>query len=323
MEDGNASAQHHLLIQQQQQQQQQLLLLHQQQQQQHQQQAISRFPSNIDPHLRAPASLNRAQIQAQAQAQKPSGLRPNIQLELEMAHQDAWRVCHPDIKRPFSSLEDACERLLPYHVVADYEAEEEDKILESEPSGQTLTRAQQWEHNITNKIQEFVATFEKQVMAYNMICRKRAQGEFRTEERIMIEQALLQEEKRALLELRAEIESREKEAKMRMAMAQVEQARVAEVVGLPHVVGPFMVKGEERGGLQQPNGEGAGPSEAWEGPQKEEEEPSEDFLNDDHDQENGEGGNAVQGEWREVGELDLNTRLSAINLMDGDRECGN
>ncbi|KAJ0539062.1 putative GLTSCR protein region [Helianthus annuus] len=27
-----------------------------------------------------------------------------------MAYEDAWRVCHPDFKRPFSSLEDACER---------------------------------------------------------------------------------------------------------------------------------------------------------------------------------------------------------------------
>jgi hypothetical protein len=27
-----------------------------------------------------------------------------------MAYQDAWRVCHPDFKRPFGSLEDACER---------------------------------------------------------------------------------------------------------------------------------------------------------------------------------------------------------------------
>ncbi|GJT52153.1 putative reverse transcriptase domain-containing protein [Tanacetum coccineum] len=28
-----------------------------------------------------------------------------------MACDDAWRVCHPDFKQPFSSLEDACQRL--------------------------------------------------------------------------------------------------------------------------------------------------------------------------------------------------------------------
>lgn len=31
-------------------------------------------------------------------------------LEVEMARQDAFRVCNPDVRRPFSSLEDACER---------------------------------------------------------------------------------------------------------------------------------------------------------------------------------------------------------------------
>lgn len=29
---------------------------------------------------------------------------------LKMAYEDAWRVCHPDFNRPFSSLEDACHR---------------------------------------------------------------------------------------------------------------------------------------------------------------------------------------------------------------------
>ncbi|KAK9144135.1 hypothetical protein Sjap_004038 [Stephania japonica] len=256
--------------------QQQLLLLQQyQQQHQQQQQAISRFPSNIDAHLR-PLGLHRQisiqqqqqqqqnQQQNQQQQQQQQNPNPNLsqqqqqqqlhlqqqqqqlqqqqrtaaaasrpgnQAELEMAYQDAWRVCHPDIKRPFLSLEDACERLLPYHVVADYEAEEDDRLLDSDTTGQMPSRAQQWDHTIAAKISEFTATFEKQVLAFNIISRKRVNGEFRTEERLMIEQALIQEERQALLELRAEMESREKasreaaEAKMRMAaLVQAEQA---------------------------------------------------------------------------------------------------
>ena len=123
-------------------------------------------------------------------------------------------------------------RLLPYHVVADYEEEEDDRILDSDTTGQMLSRSQQWDNNITAKIAEFTATFEKQALAFNIITQKRGLGEFRSEERLMIEQALLQEEKRAFYELRAEIESREKagreahEAKLRMAaMFQAEQAR--------------------------------------------------------------------------------------------------
>lgn len=232
-----------------------------------------------------------------------------------MAHQDAWRVCHPDIKRPFSSLEDACERLLPYHVVADYEAEEDDRILDSDTTGQMPSRSQQWDHMIAAKSAEFTTQFEKQVLAFNIISRKRAQGEFRSEEKWMVEQALLQEEKHALLLLKAEMESREKagreaEAKMCMAMVQVEQAQAhAEMIArgpMRGAAGGSQV--DESSGQDQ--GTGTGMDEMIHGwgnsQQRDEEEPSEDFLNDENELENGETG--TQDEWRESGELDLNTR---------------
>lgn len=39
-------------------------------------------------------------------------MRPLNHIELQCAYQDAWRVCHPNFKQPFSSLEDACERFV-------------------------------------------------------------------------------------------------------------------------------------------------------------------------------------------------------------------
>ncbi|GMI85438.1 BRAHMA-interacting protein 2 [Hibiscus trionum] len=341
--------------QKQQQQQQQMLLLQQlqkqAQQQQQQQQAISRFPSNIDAHLRTipgvlpnrpinihqssnsapnpnPNPNSAANSQPQGPQQPPQSqpqqqqkqIRPLNQAELQMAYQDALRVCHPDFKRPFSSLEDACERLLPYHVVADYEAEEDDRILDSDPTGQMPSRSQQWDHNIAAKVAEFTATFEKQAQAFNMISCKRAAGEFRSEERLMVEQALLQEEKRAMLELRAEIESREKagreaqEAKMRMAaMVQAQQARAesqahAEIMAR----GPIRANalGSQGGNLPMSHdigeqSQGGNPDEMMNGwgnnALRDEKEPSEDFLNDE-ETDNGDT------EWREVGEFDLNSR---------------
>ncbi|KAK4433167.1 hypothetical protein Salat_1078900 [Sesamum alatum] len=263
MEDGKSAMaqqqQQHLM-------QQQLLL----QQIQRQKDAMSRFPSNIDAHLRPQHPLlHHRPLNPNSTTQQiiPNHLHPNPnpnpnsnpnpnanpnlntispatlannnpqqqhqhKASLQMAYQDAWRVCHPDFKRPFASLEDACERLLPYHVVADYEAEEDDKILDSATTGQILSRSQQWDHNIAAKVAEFTATFEKQVLAFNIISRKRGLGEFRTEEKLMMEQLLLQEEKRALLELRAEMDSQQKasrethEANMQMAaMVHAEQAR--------------------------------------------------------------------------------------------------
>lgn len=38
------------------------------------------------------------------------GIRGPDKLEVEMARQDLFRVCNPDFRRPFSSIEDACER---------------------------------------------------------------------------------------------------------------------------------------------------------------------------------------------------------------------
>ncbi|KAF8412590.1 hypothetical protein HHK36_000559 [Tetracentron sinense] len=215
--------------------------------------------------------------------------------------------------------------LLPYHVVADYETEEDDRILDSDTTGQMSSRSQQWDHNISAKVSEFTATFEKQILAFNIISRKRALGEFRSEEKLMIEQALLQEEKQTIMELSAEIESREKagreaaEAKMRMAaMVQAEQAR-AEALAHTEMISRAPMRGNAFG--TQGNGgsvghdmarqeQGVNPDEiihGWRNTQRDNEEPSEEFLNDENETENGETG--MQDEWREVGEFDLNTRV--------------
>ncbi|XP_071722347.1 uncharacterized protein [Rutidosis leptorrhynchoides] len=324
-------------------------------QQQQQMAAMARFPSNIDAHLRPPPSAanlrpinfpqnpnpnlqpqqpqqqhqnpNLSQQPSQSnpslpQQQKPMPMRSLNQAELQMAYQDAWRVCRPDIKRPFSSLEDACERLLPYHVIADYEAEEDDRILDSDTTGQMPSRSQQWDHNIAAKVAEFTCTFEKQALAFNIITRKRGNGEFRAEERLMIEQVLLQDEKRAMLELRTEMEARERanrEAQMRMAMAKAEQQARVDSQHADMLRGPIranaligshgnnMAIGHDMGEQEHsvnPDGmmmNGWGNNGA-----RDEKEPSEDFLNDDEENDNGETSN--QDEWREAGDFDLNSR---------------
>ncbi|CAI9755290.1 unnamed protein product [Fraxinus pennsylvanica] len=329
------------------QQQQQFLLLQQLQRQKQQQDAISRFPSNIDAHLRPPQHHllhQRPHTSAQPQhqhsqipnansipnlphPQNPTSSNPNNntaqnpqqqqhKASLQLAYQDAWRVCHPDFKRPFSSLEDACERLLPYHVVADYEAEEDDKILDSDTTGQMLSRSQQWDNNIAAKVAEFTATFEKQVLAFNIISRKRGLGEFRTEEKLMMEQLLLQEEKRALLELRAEMDSRQKatqethEANMRMAAHAEMMTRAppmrANALGFQ---GSNVSIGHEIGEQDQDQDQDANHDEMMNGwsnnAHKDDKEPSDDFLNDE-ETENGD--TAMQTVWHGTGELDLNAR---------------
>lgn len=97
-------------------------------------------------------------------------------------------------------------RLLPYHVVADYEEDEDENIINS---SELMSKSQRWEHDISTKMSEFTTIFEKQVDTFNHISNKKKHGEMRTEERLMIENLLLQDEKRALFEARAEMESRQ------------------------------------------------------------------------------------------------------------------
>lgn len=208
--------------------------------------------------------------------------------------------------------------------MADYEAEEDDKILDSDSTGQMLSRSQQWDHNIAAKVAEFTATFEKQVLAFNIISHKRDVGEFRTEEKLMIEQLLLQEERRALLEMRAEMDSRQKagrethESNLRMAaMVHAEQARVdlqaqAELmIRAPiraNALGSQINNIPVAHDMSQQD-QVANPDEMINGwgnnGQKDEKEPSDDFLNDE-ETENGD--TAMQSEWRDGGDLDLNAR---------------
>lgn len=201
-------------------------------------------------------------------------------------------------------------RLLPYHVVADYEAEEDDRILDSDTTGQMLSRAQQWDNNIAAKVAEFSETFGKQVFAFNIINHKRALGEFRMEERLLIEKLLMEEERQSLVELREELESRQtagREANLRVAMAQAEQARAES-----QAHAEMMARGPVRPnalGFQESNiqiGHNVANQEVNPGvmingwgnnAQRGENEPT-DFLNDE-ETENGDAG---------MGEFDLNTR---------------
>ena len=199
-------------------------------------------------------------------------------------------------------------------MVADYEAEEDDRILDSDISAQPLSRSQQWDNNIYNKVAEFSAIFEKQVNDFNDISRKQAIGEFRSEERLMVEQILLQEERRALYEARAELETRQKEsleaqaASLRMAaIAQAEQLRAES-----QARAEMMARGPVRAGAirahelynqeQEVNMDAM--MNGWaNNMQRSEKEPFEDFLNDE-ERDNGDMG--IQSDWREGREFDLN-----------------
>ncbi|PWA16217.1 hypothetical protein CTI12_AA630520 [Artemisia annua] len=104
-------------------------------------------------------------------------------------------------------------RLLPYHIVADYEAEEDDRILDADTTGQVLSH---------NGIKALPTKF------WNSLPPLRN----KSEESLLVEQALLQEERQALFETRSEMEKQQKAGRdahaanmIMAAMAQEQQAR--------------------------------------------------------------------------------------------------
>ncbi len=42
--------------------------------------------------------------------------QPYVKRQQEYISEDVWRCCNPDIQTPFRNLQDALDRLLPYHV---------------------------------------------------------------------------------------------------------------------------------------------------------------------------------------------------------------
>ncbi|BBN18606.1 hypothetical protein MPTK1_8g03900 [Marchantia polymorpha subsp. ruderalis] len=155
--------------------------------------------------------------------------RPS-QLEVDMARQDLAKIAHPDTQRPFSSLADACDRLLPYHILAEYDVEE----CEEKEGMELLSRSRAWEESLRTQTLEFMATLEKQVVTYNTIIKKRSEGSMRGEERMMVEQSFLSDEKQKLMNVRAQIEAKDKaekeaaEAKAKEAAVLAERARAEE-----------------------------------------------------------------------------------------------
>lgn len=199
-------------------------------------------------------------------------------------------------------------------MVSDYEAEEDDRVVESDKTGQVPSRLQQWDHNILVKIAEFTSTFEKQVLAFNIMTRKRSHGDFRSEERLLLEQSVFQQEKRLAMETRMEIEARQKATQMAATAAQVDfmgpprapapiRGHAAATQGEDAQVQDVMRQGGWSGNASNSavHASNANETENGDNNGEDEEEGDEDFLNNEENGEDDDGDDSG-------GELDLNAR---------------
>lgn len=95
-------------------------------------------------------------------------------------------------------------RLLPYHIVAEYEPD--DVEVSTSESGVPVSRSQAWKESLESKSSDFMRMLDKQINTFNTIMRRRAEGDMRGEERLLVEKWLLVDERQKLADARAQVQ---------------------------------------------------------------------------------------------------------------------
>ncbi|KAK9791379.1 hypothetical protein WJX73_006977 [Symbiochloris irregularis] len=138
--------------------------------------------------------------------------------QLELLQDDARRIRNPDTTRPFTSLQDAVDRLLPYHLFAEpfpgenaadkaIKSEDGAAVQAAEPTPSQLHQSAQQSKDLALKIQQLqdqvAQTLEK---LPNADSAPPTQQLYTAEEGYLLEKAVHDAEKAACLNLRKEIQ---------------------------------------------------------------------------------------------------------------------
>lgn len=168
---------------------------------------------------------------------------------------DCKRVCNPDIHRPFSSLKDVVERLLPYHLVASEDVDHANQRDLNDLGAQTIvSRQDAWigystkksvelekqRAKLSNRIEAYESSeFEKSEILRIAIC---TFTEAETKRELDAEAKKAKAEEKVAAEKRAELEAGlenppslgavEESAKVKAATEQIESGGVQATQGL-------------------------------------------------------------------------------------------
>lgn len=73
-------------------------------------------PQPAKPPAKVTKKATPASAASNAKANRIGGVEMRVpdRMEVDMARQDVLRVCNPDVKRPFSSIDDACDRYVEF-----------------------------------------------------------------------------------------------------------------------------------------------------------------------------------------------------------------
>jgi hypothetical protein len=132
-------------------------------------------------------------------------------------------------------------RLLPYHVFAD--SDEDDGVngdgtnCSSYATETEKSSAQESEDGMNATKEYLLAEFEKQVLTFNLMTRQRAEGFNRGEERLMLERALFEDERRLTEQVRAAaVAQRQQQEQEEAERARLALAHAQAAVGAWHQV---------------------------------------------------------------------------------------
>ncbi|KAK3261820.1 hypothetical protein CYMTET_29292 [Cymbomonas tetramitiformis] len=138
--------------------------------------------------------MNRPAVPSGSSLKRPAELPADTlkhKLLADLVQKDCNRACVPDINRPFSSAEDAFERLFPYHVFAQDESDDEGyppEYSEEQDVTLRLSRKQAWNQVFEKKGKEFLQRHAKQLESMEKIEKKQKISEHLTgEEKYQIE----------------------------------------------------------------------------------------------------------------------------------------
>lgn len=117
------------------------------------------------------------------------------QRQYELLGDDFRRIRECEVARPFSSLQDVAERLIPFHILAAYDGAEADFEETPDASGANLmcSRKEAWQDMCLNKAVEFTRKTEQIKKQVEIVEAAYFQGTARTEEAYLLDLFLSQD----------------------------------------------------------------------------------------------------------------------------------
>jgi hypothetical protein len=127
-------------------------------------------------------------------------------------------------------------RLLPYHVFAEYEENDDvDEPISGGTSSISTTTdkssAQNWEDGMGTQLEGFFEHFEKQVLTFNVMTQQHAAGLNRAEEQLILGMSMVEDERRQLERLRAAVSQHQQQEAARARLALVQAQAQAQAAG--------------------------------------------------------------------------------------------